>query len=617
MRSSTSNNFFLANLRQWEEEFSSVRNLKREAENESFFEICLRELKDVGDSIEPDEVNVIDHFMTGADPHQTKRLKDFCKHFNTVRCLAEVPKRQNSGASTKSPISEDRTQNQSSKRVAFLFDSNRMKQQWWCREGLSATRLYCELSKPRFSSGSRKGANKAQRGTDQERIDAEQRYVRDLDAQTVCALSATASSSQLSTLQRLIYGHLEFTSSIRVHVPPEGSTFALEFHVPSYILVPSEFPRLDDRNLRNVEDVSFLTRPSIFNPKRRLRDYLYRTQVSVSICGFDEHTFTSYYFTDTYHESPEDIEALGNLEDHEGQGAYGAIGDPFTRGTTVLGAYASQPREFFLTVLQFAIQKVCQDWTQIVTTIEYSFKNLGTDEEIIRLFTLDRQDQSPGPTKERIQSNRDRQKRNEGLAWTRQTTLLMPKLIDCLERIIDSWSIFTSGDVNYYCQDSTPSNLRKSARKTLIAIANEFGELDKLLSRLQNCDKQCVKISEIIHSVHLELAMDRDDATIAEQRTADDVKVLTWITFYMLPFSIPATMLSVRDGFLPLPAHPASYALLTFFVWLVINLLLEKLWGWRRCRQVIENVRAKVQRRWRQDHESIPSFNDAKSDSRP
>jgi hypothetical protein len=95
---------------------------------------------------------------------------------------------------------------------------------------------------------------------------------------------------------------------------------------------------------------------------------------------------------------------------------------------------------------------------------------------------------------DRKRLDRERERRKELILWVNQIIILLRKLIKRLTSCISTWSRFSLGGVNYFCQSNTSSNVDQSGKRALVAIANEFEELQDLLRNLESLKDLCGEI---------------------------------------------------------------------------------------------------------------------------
>jgi hypothetical protein len=141
--------------------------------------------------------------------------------------------------------------------------------------------------------------------------------------------------------------------------------FELSFHLPHYAFRKGRVDIRDTRktrfgDLRQSHDVSFLNWGPQDDPW-----FLYESQVSCIIAGFDEWCNFGWCWVDTYFDGGKGESVERYYQDELKSG--GKIRpDPFTRGTKDANMQMRDSRSFFLTVLLNRVQRVCQEWEKVV-----------------------------------------------------------------------------------------------------------------------------------------------------------------------------------------------------------------------------------------------------------
>jgi hypothetical protein len=225
----------------------------------------------------------------------------------------------------------------------------------------------------------------------------ESSYVTNLGPSSASSLMATASASHAGPLSTFLSQHLMRRTSVRVTMPvcelnlhfvakvihPRSlmtnyvqsrglQLFILEFHLPYFTLRASHTPiedlrrTSDNQSLRKSTDVSFL-RNSFGNqdPKSR-RTWLCEAHISVSLTGFDNWTWTVYGFADTYFGGSGD-ELDEDSDDYTTDSPFER--DPLTRRELLSCHSPSDPRLYFLAVLQIRLCHVAKEWQNVVDMV--------------------------------------------------------------------------------------------------------------------------------------------------------------------------------------------------------------------------------------------------------
>jgi hypothetical protein len=130
-------NFALASLREWNDEFLLGQVIDLKAENIPHVEHWPRSAKEAGETMDADEDDVVAIFMDGAEPHQVEKVHRFC-YAKTLKSLKAT-----FSATTSAP--------ETTKRTALLIDSDKSSKKTIRPNGhgnLAALELYEELLKP-------------------------------------------------------------------------------------------------------------------------------------------------------------------------------------------------------------------------------------------------------------------------------------------------------------------------------------------------------------------------------------------------------------------------------------------------------------------------------------
>ncbi|KAI0836034.1 hypothetical protein F5Y06DRAFT_288825 [Hypoxylon sp. FL0890] len=394
-------------------------------------------------------------------------------------------------------------------------------------------------------------------------------YITNLNCWTVFALAASAPLHQARVLGEFIINHLHFDPLVNVKIPMDKlPVFAIEFHLPYFALRKHKLPQADSqrtvngKGLRKYQDITFL-RTMGSKADNSLTEYIYEASLSCLISGMDSYSWTAYFFNDTYFE-PDDYSE--NIGEYEAQQCDEFRPDPLTAGKRLTQPLPSCPREYFLIVFEIRIRRVKDEWQQLYKS-EY--------------WTQTRQIASCNKDDPETCSTADRQRcklREEFQEWMRQSTELLRKFINSLAQYAKEWRIFCGTGMNSFMSHEAHQLTRFS--KALTAIDQHFVDLERLSAKVQNMmDCLC---QDTVRDVNLQLAHESNESAHFQQKTARDVKVLTWITFLSLPFALAAGLLSTQEGFIPITPSPwtllASIAILEILVWLILGSLLG--WNW-------------------------------------
>ncbi|KAI8631544.1 hypothetical protein F5Y19DRAFT_493424 [Xylariaceae sp. FL1651] len=538
---------FFPRLYEWNQEFLTERQICLEDENEPYVAILRRQGQDAQDTSQSEADDTISRFMTGADDHQVDKVTNFYHHINTTTTLGTASTNISHSNSTILPTAGA---SGPTKCIAFLVDADRAGGQRIHKEALTTTGLHEQLQQPRFklSNGRTTRRKTAQdrdgqyEGTEENlnskgEIDADQRLIciRDFDADCLYALAATASKTQSHALQGFIYDYLMRTASIQIVIPPEGVSFyKMEFHFPFYVAKKSKTPLQDPRGLRKVQNISFLSRPFKDSPSSKDSDYLYEGQVSFCISGHDEYLWTAYLIIDRYYEDSEEMESLENYEG-------------------LCMESATIPTDPFTGVRLY--------WLALVEKIESAVTECDNVSGVNRVFAdAVRNGDSPNfppdhyQKKKKADARRDiqrlEQERKEFSKWLIRTKSLLQDILKSLNSILEAWNNFHSGEMRYM------SSIGEPDKKNLAAIFREIYEIKKLLGRLRSLEKELRE--DIPQIIQLCFAREGNESAITQEKTADDVRILTWITFKAILQDLTYMTDPLLELFVPNSTHNAA-----------------------------------------------------------
>ncbi|KAI0127838.1 hypothetical protein BJ170DRAFT_389979 [Xylariales sp. AK1849] len=578
MDSSHGESFHLSLLHKWNVEFTILRSIDEEEANKPCIETW--EAIKPGDSIitlfvETDEVD--------TSPDQISRdIQEFCPDARRVKDLH----------TSKAP-------------VALLNDSDSSGRHRIYGSALTANQLYEALQRPRFQG--RRSATRVAQNTrkaqsensaientlDSNEPDAERRliYVANPDQWTVLALAATATYHQARFLRRFIYDHLAFNASIDVVIPPRGlSAFALIFHLPFYALRESTLPPVNDirykggeRLLRQYQDITFLSSPPWTQKNNSEFVYLYESQVSCLVSGWDRWTWVAYLFIDLYYGNA-DQESLDDYREESDQFA-DQLGSEFSTIDPLLagqggGKPERRPREYFLNVFEVRSRKVMNEWHRLVTKVHQDIKRSRE--------SCGYPSQEMSDTLSTVETDGERSKRKAFLAWSNKVVELLTKLIRGLDENVLAWKDFSAGSVRCFYSPGSSLNVLEPDERQLLAIQGHFTEMARLLRRLQDASGE---LQDITKDLKLRLANENNEFAIIQQATAQDVKLLTSITFHFVPFALVAAFLSTRQGFFPIPETLSSLIISLLILELLVWILLDKQSNWKWGRAFIQRFR--------------------------
>ncbi|KAI1385572.1 uncharacterized protein F4822DRAFT_445508 [Hypoxylon trugodes] len=449
-------------------------------------------------------------------------------------------------------------------RTALLNDSG----------GLTARDLYQALIKPKKV---RKGLTYIHKGRIHHRKEATNQigkpeteiYIANLNRWSVVALAATTSNRLVAILGEFIFNHLKFDPLINAKIHHIGfPIFSLEFHLPYFPLRRHRLPQMDNRQapngngtLRGYQDISFL-RTMGTKVDNSLTEYVYDARLSCLVCGSNSSSWSVYLFNDLYFETEEESESIRGY--HEDRSS-GFESDPFTAGKLPPGSLPRDPREYVLIVLEIRMRKVKKEWQQLFEAIDEAIKTYRND--YWTKTSLTEALRRANDQKARADADRQRsQLREELQEWMRRSVEFLRKLIGPLKQYTEEWEEFRKTGMNYFTSAADPERSDRLV-KSLGAVDLEFKDLGRLLPKLNHImDCLCEDMSR---DVNLRIAHENNESALLQQRTAMDLKVLTWITFLVLPLTLASSLLSTQEGYIPI--KPSPWALLAWVAILEIR----------------------------------------------
>lgn len=140
--------------------------------------------------------------------------------------------------------------------------------------------------------------------------------------------------------------------------------------------------------LRNAFDASFLMKSSSGSDAEDKRAYVYESQMSFMVTGYNKSIWAAYGLVDTYHH------AVGDLRDKDSIQHYvddfnegdGVNWDPLSAGTHDAECPVWDPREYFLLLLNARAQQVAEEWLKLVSILRQNIEDYVR--RLLALFTL-------------------------------------------------------------------------------------------------------------------------------------------------------------------------------------------------------------------------------------
>ncbi|KAI1324508.1 hypothetical protein F5Y16DRAFT_402361 [Xylariaceae sp. FL0255] len=571
--------FHFPGLHAWNKEFLKERHINIANENDSYVRQCLRVLEPgshVADSGIDDDDDVFIPFWNNVEDETLETLDKFCSKAKTIKSLKSTP------------LSILQTQESPSEPVALVFDSDREGNQLRTSPSYSADALYETLSQPRFKVDNWGKSSKRPTSKELDGL-AEQRHIsiRDLNPYTMCALMATAPVSQVHVLQQLFDNHMKGNSLIDVTEAETGPPYyTMEFHLPYYVLV--EAPVSDPRQLRRVENISFLT------PGSRVGEYLCEAQISCSLSGYNESFWTVHQIIDNYH----GVEP-GEEDDLQQS-------DPFVFHRNLFKGRDIKPRERFLAMLRHGVYVQLHAWAPVVDRVTRLVEeniSMTKIKGVTRSNTIKGQADLSNRDEFRKILDHGRREREIERNWNDQATELLLKLIHALENIISTSSDFAFQYEYFYPGTERPKGRRNGSRDTnntgvkriLNAIGKEFTKLKRLLKKLQRSlelltshskshshDKN---LEDLVEALQFKMSVEDEKRNEIQQAALEHTKNVTLASSYLVPFQ-------VASGFISSPS--VTYLLLSFGVMAIMQVLVIMFGGWKQYLPAFNRLKQKL-----------------------
>ncbi|KAK7990652.1 hypothetical protein PG990_014932 [Apiospora arundinis] len=460
------------------------------------------------------------------------------------------------------------------------------------RSPVTATKLHEALLRPRFKPDRRaygaagrscateplhseKKQEKAIPDTSTNKItEAERRlvFIVNPDECVVWALATTVSPIQVKAMRTFISNHITFKASFDVSITDRPLTYALSFHLPYYALrdTPKSARFRDFRGLRNADDVEFLRTPSQTDADSSpLCKRIHQAKLSCLVTGQDLHTWDAYMFLDNYNEYEDgDIDIEEDLDpEKEALDRARVTLDPFS-GMPLAWPNIT-PREYFLNVLEGFSTQANNEWANTVSQIMSDF-DATRDMYIESLYD---------------QGDEGRNRRHEYSRWTNSVIHLLAKLKRSLDQCVNAWACFAAPDGGF-CNFR---NMTERNQRQAIVIMKNFKNMSGLLRELEVVE--CELMNTTTELGHL-LSHESNEMANLQSAAAKDVKILTWVTFHSLPFTLGAAFMSTRAGFLPVPETPAALVVCLLAIQAVIWAVLDRVFKGRYVAMVKQFVKA-------------------------
>ncbi|KAK2037336.1 hypothetical protein LZ31DRAFT_481479 [Colletotrichum somersetense] len=200
---------------------------------------------------------------------------------------------------------------------------------------------------------------------------------------TLGVLALSSSQQHRVIIRKMIYKHLKGDASLSVEFGLAGRTFTFEAHIPFFVLKRSTTAKRDNRMtskrkpIRKTHDLSFLSRSRTRPNNETTSDVLHECHTSVVITGWNRDFWTAWCLNDTYYYDDDDndysnedmlLYYVKTDQDDENDDDYDMSHklDPLSIGNIFADRLSPRdPRDYFLLILKFRIQKYKEEWANI------------------------------------------------------------------------------------------------------------------------------------------------------------------------------------------------------------------------------------------------------------
>ncbi|KAH6883830.1 hypothetical protein B0T10DRAFT_609078 [Thelonectria olida] len=416
---------------------------------------------------------------------------------------------------------------------------------------LTARQLQSELRKERFVMQTNPNqAPNDDESTDTDltmsqprhQISADRRliFMTNLDRFGMMALITTASDNEARVLRGAFSRHISPQSDLIAHritsIGFRSIELSFDIHFYSWV-TSSEMPtdgrsKSDKKPLRQVSDLSFLTRGETLAYHSNERDYLCEAKVSLSISVIDDDRWVAYGFFDNYFdESPgrDSVEEYDSFMNSDGDPCIFRP-DPFTKGLRDADKPILDPRMYFWVVFEIRMQKAKEEWQYVVSQLKTRVKT-----------HIDTSPSSPIP--------------EQSCSWVDQTNILLRNLLDSLTTTIRIWR----------CFQPDSSFLTEKASREHEQIEEAFRVLEICVHELECIQKRCKDFADTI-TRYMNVEANRD-TKIAARAAIDMIN-------YVVPMTLSAAVLSMQESAIPAFLGPTklSFIILSLILMALVPL---------------------------------------------
>ncbi|KAK7960567.1 hypothetical protein PG988_011781 [Apiospora saccharicola] len=466
--------------------------------------------------------------------------------------------------------------------IAVVHDFDSTGKSRGPRSPLTVTQLRDVLSVPRFKSnphapGAETGAivaapslppgqGRPERDNSYSSIEevpnAERRLIiiANLDAWAAWVLIATVSPIQAMPLRSFLSDHITFKASFDVNITADGPpTFAMSFNLPFYALRDASkgSKRPEARGPRSNENIEFMRDfPQPNSKSSSSCEYIYQAKLSCLVTGHNSRVWSAYLFLDNYNDY-EDGEIEENYNpDREALDQACFTLDPF-EGRSLAWSQIT-PRESFLKILEVLSNQAKKEWCNTITNI-------------VNIFDATRACYLKGLYSH---GEEGRTRRQAYALWIGSVIKLLATLRRSLVECTNAWESFSAPgeDIGYFHNPGKHWDMKRRDRIRLNIIRKNFKQMSSMLGKLDMVN------DELMHTTNelgRHLALENNQMAILQSETAMDVKILTWVTFHSLPFTLVAAFMSARAEILPWPETLAtpivSFLVIEAAIWIMVD----------------------------------------------
>ncbi|KAM7190792.1 hypothetical protein V8F20_009588 [Naviculisporaceae sp. PSN 640] len=483
--------------------------------------------------------------------------------------------------------------------VAFVYEwenkpSQSPTQRRTYPDPLSHGELLRKLSEVRFSVPAH-----ARPSSENSNADADLRiiYINNLDPQMISILSRTTSRLQTAVIQRAIFQHLTARTSFLVHIATNGvKTFSMELSICYFRLKRrTDTARLNEFDRRRRWDNSRPLRSTLTPPTSPTEGVstkhplwkIYETHLAIAVTGVDQYRWTGWGISDDGWFEPEDT----IWKYHHGKDS-GSQPDPLSAGELEISPPERDPRKYFLKIFAIRIGIVATEWEFIL----YALQQEAHKAEGNPLLN------SP---EHAFQTKQGRERIRKLAAWNSEMITLVGTLLSSLSRMLVAWEVFQKTDVGYFIDKDNGSSCcglassppadegrhcHGSPNRPENSLMPMLHVIEKTFLSLEIVHGEMESLKESLEDQRRSLARGEENhSTFVQQRTGEDVKLLTWVTIAWYPVVIATGLCSAQEGTFPFKHNIwdfiASWLVVSSLVGLTIAVLLYRqgssLMDWR------------------------------------